>query len=219
MNWRTGRGLIVLGLLAIILFHVQVGDAATKDGLYQRVHQQDDQHHAVPAKATAKGERYKQSVQAYALPDVTLLNQDGKKVRLREVVDSGKPVVLNFIFSTCTTVCPVLGAGFASFQDALGAEAAKTTLLSVSIDPDHDTPSAMKKYLRRYGARPGWEFLTGRYEDITQVMKAFDAYAVNKMNHFPLTFLRAPGSDKWVRIDGLLSTSDLVAEYRKALKP
>ena len=46
-------------------------------------------------------------------------------------------------------------------------------------------------------------------------MKAFDAYVVNKMNHYPMTILRAPGSDEWVRIDGLLGASDLMEEYRQ----
>jgi|SRR3990170_4380470 len=202
MSWRTGRGPIVLGLLAIILFHAEVPDA--------------HEDHAL--QIVAKGGRYKRSVHTYPLPDVILLNQDGKKVRFREAVNSGKPVLLNFVFTTCTTICPPLAAGFARFQDAMGKEAAEASLISISIDPEHDTPAAMKKYLERFGAQPGWNFLTGKPGDVARLTKAFEAYADNKMNHYPLTFLRAPGSDMWVRIYGLLSTSELVAEYRKLSK-
>ncbi len=174
------------------------------------------QLHATPA--VAKSERYTRTLEAYPLPDVSVLNQDGKRVRLAALVNGDKPVVLNFLFATCTTVCPILASGFGSFQKALGADAAKAALISVSIDPDHDTPEVMKQYLRRFDAAPGWDFVTGRHDDIVRVMKAFDAYVDNKMNHYPLTFLRAPGSEKWVRLSGLLSTAELMAEYRKLAK-
>ncbi len=180
--------------------------------------QSHDAHQAHAMPAVAKSERYKRTLQAYPLPEVSLLNQDGRRMRLPEAVNGGKPVVLNFLFATCTTVCPILASGFGQFQKALGPEAAGAALISVSIDPDHDTPEVMKQYLRRFDAGAGWDFLTGRHEDIVRVMKAFDAYVDNKMSHQPLTFLRAPGSGTWVRIYGLLSTAELVAEYRKLSK-
>jgi protein SCO1/2 len=87
-------------------------------------------------------------------------------------------------------------------------------LISISIDPDNDTPLVMKEYLERYDARPGWDFLTGKREDIFQVMRAFDAFVTNKMNHSPLTFLHGPGDSEWIRINELLSSADLMKEYR-----
>ncbi len=175
-------------------------------------------HRAHVAPVVAKAERYKRTLQAYRIPDVSLLDQDGKAVRLVQIVNSDKPVVLNFLFATCTTVCPILASSFGNFQKALGPEADTARLISVSIDPDHDTPEVMRHYLRRFDAGPGWDFLTGRQEDIVKVMKAFDAYVDNKMNHYPLTLLRAPGSDTWVRLYGLLGTAELMAEYRKLAK-
>lgn len=154
----------------------------------------------------------------YQVPDVTLVNQDGKRIDLKPFFDSGKPVILDFIYGTCTTICPVLSVGFSHFQKKLGTEAEKVRLVSISIDPDNDTPAVMKEYLERYKAREGWDFLTGKREDIIQVMKAFDAYVVNKMDHYPLTFLHAPGSENWVRINELLATSDLMKEYKSLLK-
>lgn len=95
----------------------------------------------------------------------------------------------------------------------MGSEADKVRLVSISIDPDSDTPAVMKAYLRRYNAREGWDFLSGKREDVIRVMKAFDAYVVNKMNHFPLTILHVPGEKEWIRITELLGTSDLMREY------
>ncbi len=161
---------------------------------------------------------YKRSLERYTLPEVTLVNQEGKKVRLLELVNSGKPVVVDFIYGTCTTICPVLSAGFVNFQNKLGADSTKAQLISISIDPDNDTPAVMKKYLKNYRAKPGWDFLSGSRKDIDKVMNAFDAYVSNKMSHYPIMFMRAPGSDQWVRIYGLIGTADFVKEYERTVQ-
>ena len=165
--------------------------------------------------AAAGDPGYKRSVVRYAVPDVVLVNQDGAKVRLQSLVESGKPVVLDFIYGTCTTICPVLSAGYTSLQGKLGADTRKMQLISISIDPEHDTPKVMKGYLKQYRAKPGWDFLTGSREDIDRVMKAFDSYVPDKMSHKQVTFIRAQGPGEWVRIDGLLGSSDLMNEIAK----
>jgi protein SCO1/2 len=102
-------------------------------------------------------------------------------------------------------------------QRKLGSDSEKVLMISVSIDPEYDTPEVMTEYLARYRAKPGWMFLTGTREDANKVMRAFDAYVQDKMSHYPLTLLKAPGSDRWVRIYGLIGTADLMDEYRKLL--
>jgi len=167
---------------------------------------------------SAVATKYKRTVEKYQVPDVTLVNQEGKRINLRTYLESDKPVILDFIYGTCTTICPVLSIGFSHFQKKLGPDADKVRLVSISIDPDNDTPAVMKEYLQRYNASDGWDFLTGKREDIIMVMRAFDAYVINKMNHYPLTILRGPGDEEWIRINELLSTSDLMQEYKLLLK-
>ena len=162
--------------------------------------------------------KYKRTVEKYKVPDVTLVNQDGKRINLKTFLDGDKPVILDFIYGTCTTICPVLSIGFSHFQKKMGPEAATVRLVSISIDPDNDTPQVMKEYLQRYNAREGWDFLTGKRDDIIKVMRAFDAYVTNKMNHYPLTILHGPGDENWIRINELLSTSDLMKEHKLLLK-
>jgi len=166
--------------------------------------------------ADAAGRKYERSVETYAIPDVVLINQDGKKVRLRNLLLSDKPVIVDFIFGTCTTICPVLSAGFSNLQHKLGTESGKVSLVSISIDPENDTPKVMKDYLQRFRAKPGWEFLSGSRNDIDSVMKAFDAYMPNKMSHYPLNFIRRPADNKWVRLYGLMSSADFMSEGEKA---
>lgn len=168
------------------------------------------------AQSTEK--RYQRTVEKYQVPGVTLINQDREKVRLVEILNSDKPVLLDFIYGTCTTICPVLSASFANMQKKLGSDSDKVRMVSISIDPEYDTPEVMTEYLARYRAKPGWMYLTGTREDIDKVMRAFDAYVPNKMSHYPLTLLKAPKGDQWVRIYGLIGTSDLMEEYRMLLE-
>jgi protein SCO1/2 len=173
---------------------------------------------AYGGRAAAGDPGYKRSVGRYVAPDVVLVNQDGARVRLQGLVESGKPVVLDFIYGTCTTICPVLSAGYTSLQEKLGADTRKMQLISISIDPEHDTPKIMKGYLKQYRAKPGWDFLTGSREDIDRVMKAFDSYVPDKMYHKQVTFIRARGPGEWIRIDGLPGSADLTNEIGKAGK-
>lgn len=171
---------------------------------------------APPAAARAEEKPGYQRTEAnYTAPDVTLINQRGERVRLRELIRTDRPLLLDFVFTSCTTICPILSANFVNLQKRLGPESANFRFVSISIDPENDTPDVTAEYLARYRAAPGWDFLTGRREDVEQVMRAFNAYVANKMTHLPLMFLRSPKSGRWVRISGLLGTGDLLAECRK----
>jgi len=160
--------------------------------------------------------RYTRSVHEYNVPDVTLVDQDGSRVRLKDLLETDKPVVLDFIYGTCTTICPILSAGYRHLQRKLGSESSSVQLISITIDPEHDSPAVMKDYLNKYHAKPGWTFLTGSRSDIDAVMTAFDAFFSDKMSHQPLNFIRTPVDGKWVRIYGLLSGRDFLKEYQMA---
>lgn len=168
----------------------------------------------MPVASLAAAElRYKRSVEKYIVPDVTLVNQDGDKVRLKTLLETDSPVVIDFIYGTCTTICPVLSAGFLNLQKKLGKEGRKVTLISITIDPENDTPKVMKDYLQNFRAQEGWDFLTGSRSDIDQVMRAFDAYIPDKMSHYPINLIRNPKDGSWVRLFGIMSSKEFMAEY------
>jgi len=173
----------------------------------------DKEKLAPPRQGKSKGD-YSRTVKHYTVPNVTLLNQDGKRVTLKSLTDSGKPVIVNFIYTTCTTICPVLSASFSNLRKQLGPDLEKVQFISISIDPEHDRPEKMKKYLSRFNSKKGWDFLTGSREDINRVLKAFDASVPDKMDHEPLYLLHGPQSDEWVRIKGLTWSADLMNELR-----
>lgn len=168
-----------------------------------------------PVQAGAEIKPYKRSIERYQMPDVTLISQEGKKVRLKSLVDSGKPVIVDFIYGTCTTICPILSVCFTNLQGKLAANSQKVHLVSISIDPENDSPKVMRDYLKRYRAKPGWDFLTGSRKDIDAVMKSFDAYIPNKMSHYAVTFIHMPQEKNWVRINGIMSTSEFIEEIKK----
>lgn len=160
---------------------------------------------------------YSATTERYSVPEVSLLDQSGDSVALRTLLESDKPVALNFIFTTCTTICPVMTATFAQMRRDLGDQADEVRLVSISIDPEYDRPEVLEAYAERFDARGDWTFLTGDLTDIMPVLTSFRAYAGTKTNHQPLTFLRRPQSLDWTRIDGLASGEDLAREVKTRL--
>ncbi len=76
----------------------------------------------------------------------------GAAVRLRELLASQDPVMMNFIFTTCGAICPVMSKVFSEVPGSLGAQAGKLRMVSISIDPENDTPAQLKSYAKTYGA-------------------------------------------------------------------
>ena len=158
---------------------------------------------------------YVLSEHTYEIPEVSLMTMNGQETTLQKELDSDKPVLLNFIFTTCTTICPVLSASFYQLQNELGEESQDLRMISISIDPEYDTPDKLKTYAERFNAGPQWRFLTGDRDDIVAVEQAFDAFRGAKMNHDPLTFIRGEDNASWVRITGIASAEEIINEYRQ----
>jgi protein SCO1/2 len=161
---------------------------------------------------------YLRTLENYDVPDVTLINQDGIKMNLRKLLTSDGPILVDFVYTTCTTICPVLSVNFANFQKTIIGEHGTARLVSISIDPEFDTPRAMKAYLKRYHAQPGWDYVTGTRDDISRVLKAFKVFTQDKMDHYPVILLKSPVDTRWVRVNGLVGTSELLVEYEKVRK-
>jgi protein SCO1/2 len=111
---------------------------------------------------------------ADCLPNISLVDQHGHKLPLAAL--KGKPVLIDFIYAGCTTACPLLTAKFARIAKLLGPRLAKNvTLVSITIDPEHDHPADLLKYARLYQADyRGWLFLGGRPSDIDALLHIFN---------------------------------------------
>lgn len=105
---------------------------------------------------------------------------------------------------------------FSQVQSGLGTEGDAVRLVSISIDPEHDTPEALKNSPRKCGAGPQWQMLTGSLDNSIAVQRALDVYRGDKMGHSPATFfLRARADQPRVRLDGFASADDILREYRQ----
>ncbi len=157
------------------------------------------------------------SMRAYAVPDVRLVREDGKVVSLPDEMNDGRPIVLNFIFTTCTSICPMMSSVFAGFEHRLGADADKVHLMSIALDPEQDTPARLLEYARRFHAGREWQHYTGTLEASLAAQRAFDVYRGGKMSHSALTLMRAAPGKPWLRIEGFATPDDLVRDYRELL--
>ena len=162
---------------------------------------------------------YSRRVDNYTPPTVQLRDSVGTDVVLSDLLAEDRPVLMQFIFTSCATICPLLSATFSKGQGELATVRDGYRMISISIDPEYDTPKRLAVYAKRNNAGDNWMFLTGSKGDIGKVMRSFDVLyqGDNKMYHQPYTFLRARPSAPWVRIDGFMTVRELVQEYRAAL--
>ncbi len=163
---------------------------------------------------------YTRTEVVYNIPNLFLVDKEGHDMELRPLIDYGGPVLVQFIFSSCSTICPILSAAFSSAQPILDTVAGGVyRLISISIDPEQDTPKTLTEYAKRFKAGKHWYFLTGNRDNISQVLKAFDATYTgnNKMYHQSLTFIRAGIGAPWIRIEGLLGKKELVSEFKNTI--
>ena len=140
------------------------------------------------------------------LRDLTLIDQDGHAVRFVSDVIADRIVVMDFVYTSCTTVCPVLSALFGQVQGRLGDHLGEdVVLVSVSVDPTRDTPQRLKAYAARYQAQPGWIWLTGGKRTMDEVLDGLGAYSPNFEDHPSMVLVGDGRSGEWSRFFGFPS--------------
>jgi protein SCO1/2 len=164
-----------------------------------------------PAAATPAGEKI-------IIPDVELLDQDGRKIHFYSDLVRGRVVVINFIFTTCTTICPPLGATFARVQTELGERAGREVrFISISVDPVTDTPERLKAWGAKFHAGPAWTFVTGQRPLINELLRALGAATASPQDHSPTVLIGNDARDQWTRSYGLARPSQLVQLIDEAI--
>lgn len=146
------------------------------------------------------------------LYDLELVTQDGKPVKFKSEVIGDKLVAMTFVFTSCTTICPVYNAIFSQLQELLGDRQGKEVILiSISIDPTRDVPLRMKREAKRFGAKPGWYYLTGEKQNVDQVLKGLDAYFPDFEEHPPTALVGDGKTGTWKRFNGFPMPKQLLA--------
>lgn len=139
-----------------------------------------------------------------SIPDAEVFNQDGKKIRFYSDLIKDKVVIVSFVFTTCTFVCPMQGESLSKLQAALGERlGGEVQLVSISIDPEGDTPERLKAWGSQFRARPGWTLVTGKKSEIDKVSVALTGAPVVKGKHSPVVFVGSDKTGRWIRAYGL----------------
>ena len=158
-----------------------------------------------PSPADATTEKY--SFSSLQIPNVRVLDQSGKALDFYTDLVKGRNVAINFIFTTCTTVCPVLTATFRRVQAELEKSQSDVKLISISVDPTVDTPERLRDFAEKFKAGPGWTFVTGDKTEIDSLLQRLGAGAGNKTDHTSMILIGNDPADIWTRTYGLSSPS------------
>ena len=143
--------------------------------------------------------------------DVELTNQDGKKVRFYSDILKGKTVVVNAFFTSCTSVCPPMNRNMEKIQEALGDRVGRDVfLVSITVDPEVDTPARLKDYAKKFHAGPGWIFLTGKKENLDWALYKLGQYVENKDDHKTIFIVGNEPTGLWKKAFGMANVVELV---------
>lgn len=140
-----------------------------------------------------------------------LVDQHGREVMFVSDVIGDDIVVMDFVYTTCTTICPVLSALFKQVQTKLGDDVGNgVTLVSMSVDPIRDTPQRLKAYSAKHGAGDGWLWLTGQKPIVEDVLIGLGAYTTNFEDHPSMVLIGDGRTGEWKRLFGFPNPDRIV---------
>jgi protein SCO1/2 len=202
-NLPTARSGLSLAAVACLL----LGSAgAFQDGQQTRPVTQDHQHKQTANDSTPS------SPTKVAIPDAVVMDQNNQKVRFYSDLVKGKIVAVNFMFTSCTTICSPMTANIARVQKKLLARGEKNVhFISVSVDPEGDTPEKLKSYAAMFHVQPGWTFVTGTRAQLEPIWRAFGVPMGAKEDHTATVVIGNEGRHEWTYGSGLTSADKLLA--------
>ncbi len=152
--------------------------------------------------------------------NVPLVTQEGKTVRFYDDLIKDKKVLINFIYEGCEKACPLSTAKLAQVQKLLGDRVGRDIFIySITLDPEHDTPEVLKNYAEKYGAGPGWLFLTGKPADIYIVRMKLGERREEKDEHKDVVRVGNGVKGEWMRLPLSADINYLTNEIGKTLDP
>ena len=160
------------------------------------------------------------------LPNIELTTHEGRSVRFYDDLVKGRVVAINFMFTSCHENCPVATANLVAVQKDLGERMGRdVTMLSISLDADHDTPEVLRGYVKKYGVRPGWQFLTGRRRDIEMLRRKLGAYELDPVldadpqQHAGIVILGNEPKGRWKAISAMSKPVRIRQAIERTLLP
>jgi cytochrome oxidase Cu insertion factor (SCO1/SenC/PrrC family) len=146
------------------------------------------------------------------LADVTVVDQSNTAHQFFEDLIKNRTVAINFIFSSCTSSCPLSTAIFRQVQKKLGKQ--KVQFITISVDPVNDTPERLLEFSKRFKAEPGWAFITGEKPVISGLLKSLGTFAADKNEHSNMVIIGNEVNHQWMRLYGLPQAEEILAALK-----
>lgn len=195
MSIPRRRSLLRSALLALCA--TLVGAAAAAHELHQHGHD------APPGAVKVRG------------LDTNLVDHEGRGVNVQRDVIGDRIVVVSFVYTSCTTVCPLVASVFSDLQTRLGPRVGRdVVLVTITVDPLRDTPAQLKAYAGRFQAGPGWRWLTGAPVAVNELLKGLGAYAPDFTQHPQMVLVGDGATGRWTRFSGLPDSKRLAEHVR-----
>ena len=175
----------------------------------------DAHHHATSADAKPQAARV-------TLQDIALVDFDGKAVRFRSEAVGNRIVVIGFIYTSCTTICPVTSAILGDVQKRLMERLGElfgrdVQLITLTVDPATDTPERLKDYAANFGSPAGWIWLTGDKPKVDRVLAGMGAYAADFTRHSGAVLVGDARTGDWIRFYGIPNAPDIADRVEQLL--
>jgi protein SCO1/2 len=159
--------------------------------------------HLAPSQENAAARKY--------FSDVVLLNQNGEQMQFYSDLLKGKVVIINSFFTSCASVCPLMNRTMEKIQAAFAERVGKDIILiSISVDPNTDTPPRLKEYAERFHAKPGWYFLTGKKENVDLALYKIGQFVEARDDHSTVIIIGNERTGLWKKTLGLAKAEDLI---------
>lgn len=143
--------------------------------------------------------------------DTVLINQNGEKMRFYSDLLKGRTVIINSFFATCQGSCLPLNRNLEKVQEALGDRLGKDAyIISISVDPEVDTPTALKAYSKKLNAKPGWFFLSGDKANVDFALKKIGQFVDDKNDHLNIFIIGNERTGLWKKAFGLAKSEELM---------
>lgn len=174
---------------------------------------------SVSAMARESGSKRPGSAAAAAAPspaasyftDTILVNQDGKPLRLYSDLIQGKIVIINPFFTSCKHVCPVTMARMKKVEEWLGGRLNRdVAILSLTVDPETDTPAKLSAYAKSLGVSPGWQLLSGNPENVNFALTKLGQYVEEPDSHTNILIVGNDSTGLWKKAFALAEWNELV---------
>jgi protein SCO1/2 len=135
---------------------------------------------------------------------LSLVDQDGRRVDLYDDVIKGHVVVIHSFFATCQGSCPIMTGNLAALQTRFAAQLGhELRFVSITVDPQNDTPQKLREYAARMKARSGWVFLTGSQVDVDAALGKLGQYAKSPEAHTNVMIVGNEPTGLWKKVFGL----------------